>query len=273
MIVVGDSGAQPLLQVDGIYVSFGGLSVLTDVRLDVDAGSVLGLIGPNGAGKTTLFNVICGFVRPTSGQLRLDGAPLRRHRPHDLPKLGVARTLQGLGLFPRLSVLDNVLAGATRFSRTEPVGALLGSPWADRDERRLRERAAAVMDTLDIAADAQRPCVSLPYGVRKRVALARALVSEPRLLLLDEPAAGLSSAETADIAKIIRGLQERTTVMLVEHHMEFVMGLCEHIVVLDFGEVIARGTPAQVRADPAVQRAYLGELVRAAHEKAHSIDA
>jgi branched-chain amino acid transport system ATP-binding protein len=272
-MAVGDAGAQPLLHVDGVCVSFGGLSVLTDVSLDVDAGSVLGLIGPNGAGKTTLFNVICGFIRPSAGELRLDDVPLRRHRPHDLPKLGVARTLQGLGLFSRLSVLDNVLAGATRFSRTEPVGALLGSPWADRDERRLRERATAVMDMFDITADAHRICASLPYGVRKRVALARAVVSEPRLLLLDEPAAGLSSADTANLAEIIRGLRERTTVMLVEHHIDFVMGLCERIVVLDFGEVIARGTPEQVRADPDVQRAYLGESVRDAHETSHAIDA
>jgi len=140
---------------------------------------------------------------------------------------------------------------------------LLAAPWVDRDERRLRARATAVLQSLDIAADADRTCASLPYGVRKRVALARALISEPRLLLLDEPAAGLGEAETAELADIVRGLSADTTVMLVEHHMEFVMGLCDRLVVLDFGQVIARGTPQQVRDDPQVQRAYLGETVDA----------
>ncbi len=253
--------ADPLLRTEGVCVSFGGLDVLLDVSIDVPAGCVVGIIGPNGAGKTTLFNTICGFVRPTAGSLFFDGGELRRHRPHDLPRLGIARTLQGLGLFARLSVLDNVLAGTTHQSRTRPVGALLAAPWADRDERRLRERAMAVLASLDLAADAGRICASLPYGVRKRVALARALVGEPRLLLLDEPAAGLSAPETAELAALVRDLSERTTVMLVEHHMDFVMDLCDRLVVLDFGQVIARGTSTEVRDDPVVHRAYLGESV------------
>ena len=251
----------PLLRTESVSVSFGGLDVLIDVSLEVPAGSVVGVIGPNGAGKTTLFNTVCGFIRPTSGSLFFDGRELRGHRPHDLPGLGIARTLQGLGLFAHLTVLDNVLAGTTHQSRTGPIGALLATPWAERDERRLRERAMAVLQTLELAADAGRICASLPYGVRKRVALARALVSEPRLLLLDEPAAGLSAPETAELADLVRGLRERTTVMLVEHHMDFVMDLCDRLVVLDFGEVIARGTPAEVRDDPVVHRAYLGESV------------
>ena len=255
--MTGDS----LLRADGICVSFGGLDVLIDVSLEVPAGAVVGVIGPNGAGKTTLFNTICGFVRPKSGTLTFDGRELRGHRPHDLTRLGIARTLQGLGLFARLTVIDNVLAGMTHQSRTRAVGALLASPWADRDERRLRDRAMAVLQTLELTADAERVCASLPYGVRKRVALARALVGEPRLLLLDEPAAGLSAPETAELADLVRGLSERTTVMLVEHHMDFVMDLCDRLVVLDFGEVIARGTPAEVRDDPVVHRAYLGESV------------
>ncbi|HEY3631686.1 MAG TPA: ABC transporter ATP-binding protein [Jatrophihabitantaceae bacterium] len=252
-----------LLQAEHVCVSFGGLDVLVDVSLDVPAGSVVGIIGPNGAGKTTLFNTVCGFTRPDSGQLRFDGRELRRHRPHDLNRLGIARTLQGLGLFARLSVLDNVLAGLTSQSRTRPVGALLAAPWADRDERRLRERALHVLDELHLADEAERICGTLPYGGRKRVALARALVGEPRLLLLDEPAAGLAAPETAELAETVRGLRERTTVMLVEHHIDFVMDLCDQLVVLDFGRVIARGTPNVVRDDPAVQRAYLGEAVTA----------
>lgn len=254
----------PLLRVDGICVSFGGLDVLTDVSLDMPGSGVLGVIGPNGAGKTTLFNVICGFVRPRKGAMTFAGRPLRGHRPHDVSGLGIARTLQGLGLFGRLTVLENVVAGTTHLSRTGPVGALLGSPWADRSERRLRDKAVSVMESLDIAGDAHRECASLPYGVRKRVALARALVAEPRLLLLDEPAAGLSTGEMTELAEIVRGLHEHTAVMLVEHNMDFVMDLCDQLVVLDFGQVISRGTPDEVRRDPAVQRAYLGEKVEAA---------
>ena len=256
--------AGPLLRVDGVCVSFGGLDVLTDVSIDVPGSGVLGVIGPNGAGKTTLFNVICGFVRPTKGSMTFGGKPLRGHKPHDVASLGIARTLQGLGLFGRLSVLENVVAGTTHLSRTGPVGALLASPWADRNERQLRDQAVSVMERLGILEDAHRTCASLPYGVRKRVALARALVAEPRLLMLDEPAAGLSAPEMGELAEIIRGLHDRTSVMLVEHNMDFVMGLCDRIVVLDFGQVIARGTPSEVREDPAVQRAYLGEKIEAA---------
>jgi branched-chain amino acid transport system ATP-binding protein len=262
-----EPGGPLLLRVDGIRVSFGGLDVLTDVSVDVPTTGVLGVIGPNGAGKTTLFNVICGFVRPSSGTMTFDGRPLRAHRPHDVAALGIARTLQGLGLFGRLSVLDNVVAGATHLaSGSGPISALLGSPWADRSERRLRAKAMAALAELGIAEDAGRPCASLPYGIRKRVALARALVAEPKLLLLDEPAAGLSASEMTELAGIVRSLHDTTSVMLVEHNMDFVMDLCDRIVVLDFGNVIARGTPAEVRADPAVQRAYLGETVAVERE-------
>ncbi|WP_027946762.1 ABC transporter ATP-binding protein [Amycolatopsis taiwanensis] len=251
----------PLLRAEELSVSFGGLRVLDKVSVEVAPGAVLGVIGPNGAGKTTLFNTLCGFVRPESGSIVFDGRPLRRHRPHQLTRLGIARTLQGLGLFAGLSVLDNVIAGASHRSRTGLVAALLAAPWAERREARLREEAVAVLETLGIAGEAGRVCASLPYGIRKRVALARALMSRPRLLMLDEPAAGLSETETAELAGIVRGLREHTTVMLVEHHMDFVMNLCDRLVVLDFGEVIARGTPDEVRADPVVQRAYLGERV------------
>jgi branched-chain amino acid transport system ATP-binding protein len=253
----------PLLRIDGVCVSFGGLDVLSDVSIDMPSG-VLGVIGPNGAGKTTLFNVICGFVRPRRGSITFAGKPLRGHRPHDLADAGIARTLQGLGLFNRLTVLENVIAGTTHRSRTGPVGALLASPWAQRSEGRLRADALEVMASLGIADDANRMVASLPYGGRKRVALARALVAEPRLLMLDEPAAGLSAPEMSEVADIIRGLRGRTAVMLVEHNMDFVMDLCESLVVLDFGQVIARGTPTEVRNDPAVQRAYLGEPVESA---------
>ena len=259
VVVMGD----PLLRADGVCVSFGGLDVLTDVSIDVPPSGVLGVIGPNGAGKTTLFNVICGFVRPSSGSLTFNGRSLTGARPHDMAGLGIARTLQGLGLFGRLTVLENVIAGTTHLNRHGTFAGLLGSPWADRTERRLRERAVEVMESLGIAGEANRGCASLPYGVRKRVALARALVAEPRLLLLDEPAAGLSAQEMADLADLIRRLHDTTSVMLVEHNMDFVMDLCDRLVVLDFGQVIARGITERVRQDPAVQRAYLGETVAA----------
>ncbi|WP_326565516.1 ABC transporter ATP-binding protein [Amycolatopsis rhabdoformis] len=258
--VVGDP---VLLRAEGLCVSFGGLEVLRQVSLEVSTGCVLGVIGPNGAGKTTLFNTICGFVRPDSGAITFAGQSLDRPRPERLTRHGIARTLQGLGLFAGLTVLDNVVAGATHRSRTGLAGALLASPWADKDERALADRAMDVLRRLGIDGEAKRICAGLPYGVRKRVALARALVSEPRLLLLDEPAAGLSATEVGELADIVRGLAPATTVMLVEHHMDFVMNLCDSLVVLDFGEVIARGTPAQVRADPQVQRAYLGDPVAA----------
>jgi branched-chain amino acid transport system ATP-binding protein len=258
----------PLLWVDGIRVSFGGLDVLTDVSVDVPTSGVLGVIGPNGAGKTTLFNVICGFVRPSSGTMMFDGRPLRGHRPHEVTGRGIARTLQGLGLFGQLSVLENVVAGTTHLSGFGVFSGLFGSPWADRSERRMRDKAMAALTELGIADQASRPCASLPYGLRKRVALARALVAEPKLLLLDEPAAGLSASEMTELAGIIRGLHDTTSVMLVEHNMDFVMDLCDRLVVLDFGNVIARGTPSEVRADPAVQRAYLGETVDAVGEPA-----
>ncbi len=254
----------PLLRADGVCVSFGGLDVLTDVSIDVAATGVLGVIGPNGAGKTTLFNVICGFVRARTGSMTFNDRPLHHARPHDMATLGIARTLQGLGLFGRLTVLENVIAGTTHLSRHGAIAGLLGSPWADRTERRLRAKAMDVMRSLDIAQDAHRGCASLPYGVRKRVALARALVSEPRLLLLDEPAAGLSAQEMTELADLIRRLHDSTSVMLVEHNMDFVMDLCDRLVVLDFGQVIARGSPNDVRQDANVQRAYLGETVATA---------
>jgi branched-chain amino acid transport system ATP-binding protein len=253
-----------------IGVRFGGLVALEGVSLDVPPGTVVGVIGPNGAGKTTLFNVICGFVRPHTGTLTLDGAVLRP-RPHELVRLGIGRTLQGLGIFAGLTVLENVMVGANVTARAGFAAALLGLPASDRDERALRERAMARLDELGIAAHAQQPAGALPFGLRKRVAFARALAGEPRLLLLDEPASGLGTDDVDELAELIRGLPGRSwperrlppAVMLVEHHMDLVMRVCDQIVVLDFGRVIAAGTPDDVRDDPAVNDAYLGTEVDA----------
>jgi branched-chain amino acid transport system ATP-binding protein len=244
-------------------VAFGGLQALDDVSLVAEPNQVTGLIGPNGAGKTTMFNVVCGFVHADSGRVLWNGRPLTRHRPHHLARLGIARTLQGLGLFPHLTALENVMVGADRLRRAGFASALLALPRSDSDEQALRQRAGRLFDELDIAFAKHRLPGSLPYGVAKRVALARALVAEPSLLLLDEPASGLSESEIGELGDLVRALRARTSVMLVEHHMDLVMAVCDAIVVLDFGKVIARGTPAEVQDDQAVLDAYLGETVAA----------
>jgi branched-chain amino acid transport system ATP-binding protein len=241
-----------------VTVSFGGITALDQVSLDVSAGEVLGVIGPNGAGKTTLFNVICGFVAPSSGTLRWRGETLTRIRPDRLASLGIARTLQGVGLFPRLTVIENVMVGAQRFRRARLAGALLGLPGSDGDERALANRALAALGRLGCEDIAQRLPGTLPYAVQKRVALARALVSEPELLLLDEPAGGLDTSELSDLAKLIDSLGSSIAVMLVDHHMDLVTSVCDRVAVLDFGEVIAAGPPPEVQQNPRVLDAYLG---------------
>ena len=245
--------------VDGVTVRFGGLTALDSVSLFVEPGEVLGVIGPNGAGKTTLFNVVCGFIDPNEGVLRWRGERLEGLKPHKLAGLGISRTLQGVGLFAGMTVLENVMAGATSRAKAGFLSAALGLPGSDRDERALRDRAMAVLTDLDAGQVAGRYPGALPYPVQKRVALARALVNEPDLLMLDEPAAGLGSDEMNELGDTIRHLSGRMAVMLVEHHMDLVMRVCDRITVLDFGRVIANGTPAQVRADPAVLAAYLGD--------------
>jgi branched-chain amino acid transport system ATP-binding protein len=215
-------------------VRFGGLVALDDVSLRVPPGQVVGVIGPNGAGKTTLFNVICGFATPQSGALTLDGRPFRP-RPHHLNRHGIARTLQGVGQFNGMTVLENVLVGARKGTAQEARDAL--------------ERCG-------VAKYADAYPTALPYAMRKRVELARALVCRPRILMLDEPAGGLDADEIDWLAELIR--QADTTVLLVEHHMDLVMAVCDEILVLDFGKPVAHGTPAEIRTDEAVVNAYLG---------------
>jgi branched-chain amino acid transport system ATP-binding protein len=250
-----------LLVVDQISVGFGGLLALDTVSMSVGHGEVVGVIGPNGAGKTTLFNVICGFVHPDQGTLNYRGTVLRRHHPHDLAKLGIARTLQGVGLCAGLTVHENVMLGAQAKLHSDLASSFLGLWRSSREERRVGQRAMEILGELDAADYAARYPGALPYAIAKRTALARALMGEPRLILLDEPASGLSESEMDALGTRIRGLTDRMSVLLVEHHMDLVMSVCDRLVVLNFGQVIAEGTPAAIRSNPDVATAYLGDDV------------
>ena len=255
--------AAPLLVINEVTVGFGGLLALDDVSLTVSHGEVVGVIGPNGAGKTTLFNVISGFVHPSSGTVAYRGAVLRRHHPHDLAKLGIARTLQGVGLCAGLTVRENVMLGAQPTLHADLGSAFLGLWRSSREERTITARAMAMLDELGAAEYAHRMPATLPYAIQKRTALARALMAQPQLLLLDEPASGLSESEMDALGSMVRGLTDRMSVLLVEHHMDLVMSVCDRLVVLNFGQVIAEGTPAVIRSDPDVATAYLGDPVDA----------
>jgi branched-chain amino acid transport system ATP-binding protein len=252
------AAAAGVLAIGGVTVRFGGLTALDDVSLSAAPRQVTGIIGPNGAGKTTLLNAVCGFVKPNSGAITFDSYELTRVRPHRLAGLGIARTLQGVGLFRGLSVIENVMIGATPAGRAGFWSGLLGLPRSDRDERRLRAQAMAALNRMAVGELADSMPGTLAYGLRKRVALARALVARPRLLLLDEPASGLSEKELPELGELITQVAEDTGVVVIEHRMDLMMSICNTIFVLDFGKLIATGTPEQVQANPAVTAAYLG---------------
>jgi branched-chain amino acid transport system ATP-binding protein len=250
-----------LLSVSNLSVNFGGLKALNGVNLELRKGEVLGLIGPNGAGKTTLFNALCGIITPDSGSLELYGKNIKWPKPHKLAKLKIARTLQGVGLFPDLSVFDNVMIGANKFAKSGLIRAASGTN--QRDEQALKERVQTALERVYVGGIAQRRADTLAYPDTKRVSIARALVAEPEILLLDEPAGGLGPQDIEWLNGLISNLKSQTSIIIVEHHMDVVMSVCDRIYVLNFGEIIASGTPSQVREDQAVIQAYLGSKSKA----------
>ncbi|WP_246160547.1 ABC transporter ATP-binding protein [Aureimonas fodinaquatilis] len=259
--------ATPLLEGRSLTRRFGGVTALTDYSVTVGPGELLGLIGPNGAGKTTAFNLLTGVLKPTDGQVLSEGVQLTGKKPEEYARAGIARTFQNIRLFPELSVLENAAAGCAMRRGPGWLATMAGLPSAARAENDIHEIAARQLAEVGLADIADHKAGSLPYGHQRKLEIARALATEPKVLLLDEPAAGMNPSETAALVDMIAGLHERLkiSIILVEHDMRLVMRLCQRIQVLDRGKLIAEGAPADIRANEAVVTAYLGTRRERAH--------
>lgn len=255
------SKVQPILTAENVTMRFGGVTAVSDLSLKVDEGSIVGVIGPNGAGKTTLFNVLSGFYTPQEGDVRFAGKSIRGRKPFEICRMGMARTFQNIRLSPHMSVLENVMVGCHVRRRCPWWMAPLGLPMYYKEEKAITEKARDLVEHLNLAEYMDEKAGSLPYGAQRRLEIARALATEPRLLLLDEPAAGMNPQETNELKDLV--LQIRAdrdlSILLIEHDMGMVMSLSDRIYVMEYGSRIAAGTPAEVRSNPRVIQAYLGE--------------
>jgi branched-chain amino acid transport system ATP-binding protein len=249
-----------VLHVRGMTIRFGGLRAVDDFSLQVRSGEIVGLIGPNGAGKTTVFNALTGVYQPMAGQISVFGASILGLRPHSISRRGVARTFQNIRLFGNLSVLDNVQIAQHAHHRQGFVAAVIRSPWFYAEEAQSRARALGYLDIFGLSRHARAQASSLSYGDQRRLEIARALATRPKLLLLDEPAAGMNPTEKRELMEMIQSIRARfgLTILIIEHDMKVIMGICQRILVLDYGKTIAAGTPAEIRRNPAVIEAYLG---------------
>ena len=250
-----------LLQANGVTIRFGGLTAVSDFNLAIRPNELVGLIGPNGAGKTTIFNMLTGVYKPTEGNIKVGGVATHAMKPYEITRLGIARTFQNIRLFKDLTVLDNVKIGGHIHYKYSGTAAVLHTNRFNEAEDRAEVEAMKLLEIFGLASRAQFDAKNLPYGDQRRLEIARALAAKPKLLLLDEPAAGLNDSETLELMKDIHDIRDRfgIAILVIEHNMELVMGICERIVVLNFGKTICEGTPDQIRCNDAVIEAYLGE--------------